>query len=86
MKTQNEEMRALKEALDTILGKEYKFKADWFDTTLTELKINIENSIKTGQITALLEMTAHYNMRLEISRSGAGLRIKLTSIKYNPNE
>lgn len=70
----------LKENLDIILRNGYSHKATWNGQKLTGLKINTENPIRTTAISTLIDMAKHYDFGIEISRSGAGIKIEFIGL------
>lgn len=79
MKTpKNAFLENLKETFDIVLLGDYSQTIKWNGEELEALKLNTPRTLKTNQLSVVIDFAHHYELNVEIARSGAGLKIEFT--------
>jgi hypothetical protein len=78
MKNKNVFIENAKEVFDLLLLTDYSSNFKWNGDELLSLKINTTRNLKITQLSTIIDFCHHHELSVEISRSGAGLKIELT--------
>jgi predicted DNA-binding protein (MmcQ/YjbR family) len=71
----------LNEAFETIFSGNYSSKQQWNDDTFESAQVNTNEILDMVQLSLILDLAEHLKSRVQMSRSGAGLKVEFKFIK-----
>lgn len=67
-----------------IRNENFNLKCKIEDDEIIEVQVNTDETLKTTQLTVILDFCKHYELGIHISRSGSGLKLDMKKEYYIP--